>query len=262
RTSFAVSRGSGVTRGGRRGNERVARLREVVPAINAVAGGGLGGRKPALLAGHCGPVEPGGWLAALGAVLGGGGPAAGARVGCRGLAAVAQMGYRAFAASVRERLAGWGGQRRGPAASRVFAGLAAAGGVARMLRAALRRIGGALADLRHARARRGRLEAQMAGLLDAVGIDHARICQIPGLTVAGLAAILAKTGDLRQYASSSPAVKHARDVPGRNHSPAFCGQTKISRRGRPALRLTVWRATWAVLRHGDVLAAKHAARAS
>src|SRR5262249_59120501 len=95
------------------------------------------------------------------------------------------------------------------AASGVSAGLAAVGGVARMLRAALRRIGGARADLRHARARRGRLEAHMTGLLDAVGIDHARICQIPGLTVAGLAAILAKTGDLRQYASSSPGVKHA-----------------------------------------------------
>jgi len=163
-----VSRGSGVTRGGRRGNERVARLREVVPAINAVAGVDLGERKPALLAAHCEPPEPAAWLASLEAVL-----------GCGGLAAVAQMGYRAFAASVRERLAGWGGQRRGPAASRVFAGLAAAGGVARMLRAALRRIGGALADLRHARARRGRREAHMAGLLDAVGIDHARICQIP-----------------------------------------------------------------------------------
>ena len=33
----------------------------------------------------------------------------------------------------------------------------------------------------------------------------------------------------------------------------------MSRRGRPALRLAAWRATWAVLRHCDVLAAKHAA---
>jgi hypothetical protein len=47
--------------------------------------------------------------------------------------------------------------------------------------------------------------------------------------------------------------------PARNESGSFRGQTRISRRGRPALRLAAWRATWAVLRHCDVLAAKHAA---
>ena len=36
----------------------------------------------------------------------------------------------------------------------------------------------------------------------------------------------------------------------------------MSRRGRPALRPAAWRATWAVLRHCDVLAAKHAALTS
>ena len=102
----------------------------------------------------------------------------------------------------------------------------------------------------------------MTGLLDELGIDHARICQIPGLTVAGLAAILAETGDLRQYTSSSSVVKHAGMSPARNESAAFHGKTKMSRRGRPALRLAVWRATWAVLRHCDVAAAKHAALTS
>jgi transposase len=144
----------------------------------------------------------------------------------------------------------------------VFAAPATTGGVARMLRAAVRRISGALEDLKHARARRGRLEAQMTGLLDELGIDHARICQIPGLTPVGLAAIVAETGDLRQYASSSSVVKHAGMSPARNESAAFHGKTKISRRGRPALRLAVWRVTWAVLRHCDVLAAKHAALTS
>jgi transposase len=131
-----------------------------------------------------------------------------------------------------------------------------------MLSAADRRISGALADLKHARARRERLEAQMITLLEELGIDHARICQIPGLTPTGLAAILAETGDLRQYESSSSVVKHAGMSPARNESAAFRGKTKISRRGRPALRLAVWRATWAVLRHCDVLAAKYAALTS
>lgn len=74
----------------------------------------------------------------------------------------------------------------------------------------------------------------------------------------GLAAILAETGDPRQYASSSSLVKHAGISPARNESAAFHGQAKISRRGRPALRLALWRVTWAVLRHCEVLAAKHA----
>src|SRR5207253_10425671 len=99
-------------------------------------------------------------------------------------------------------------------------------------------------------------------LLDQLGIDHARICQIPGLTPASLAAILAETGDLHRYESSSSVVKHAGMSPARNQSAEFTGATAISRRGRPALRLAAWRATWAVLRHCDVLAARHAALTS
>jgi transposase len=95
-----------------------------------------------------------------------------------------------------------------------------------------------------------------------LGIDCGRICQIPGLTPAGLAAILAETGDLHRYESSSSVVKHAGMSPARNQSADFHGKTKMSRRGRPALRLAAWRATWAVLRHCDVLAAKHAALTS
>ena len=211
----------------------------------------LGLVAPALLEAHCEPLDSATWLASLQVVL-----------ECGGLAAVAGMGYEQFAALVRERLGGWGGRRLGPAAARVFAAVPSAGAVTRMLRAAVRRISGALEDLKHARGRRERLEARMTGLLDELGIDHARICQIPGLTVAGLAAILAETGDLRQYTSSSSVVKHAGMSPARNESAAFHGKTKMSRRGRPALRLAVWRATWAVLRHCDVAAAKHAALTS
>lgn len=102
----------------------------------------------------------------------------------------------------------------------------------------------------------------MIALLGELGIDHERICEIPGLTAAGLAAILAETGDLRRYESSSSVVKHAGMSPARNESAGFHGRTRMSRRGRPALRLAAWRATWAVLRHCDVLAAKHAALTS
>jgi len=131
-----------------------------------------------------------------------------------------------------------------------------------MRRAALRRARHALGDLKYARARRAETEAEMIALLDELGIDTARVCQIPGLTPAGLAAILAETGDLHQYSSSSSVVKHAGMSPARNESGAFRGQSRVSRRGRPGLRLAVWRATWAVLRHCDVLAARHAALTS
>jgi transposase len=212
----------------------------------------LGLVAPALLEAREAPFKSLTWLAALEVVLGHGG----------GLAGVAGLGYEEFAALVRAALPGWGGQRLGPAARAVFAALGDGRGVARMRRAALRRACHALGDLKHARAQQARAEASMAALLEELGIDTARICQIPGLSAAGLAAILAETGDLRQYASSSSVVKHAGMSPARNESAAFHGKTKISRRGRPALRLAAWRAAWAVLRHCDVLAARHAALTS
>jgi len=70
---------------------------------------------------------------------------------------------------------------------------------------------------------------------------------------------LAETGDPHRYDGSSSLVKHAGMSPAGNASGAFEGQAHISRRGRPALRLAVWRAVWPLLRHNPVLAAKYAA---
>jgi transposase len=213
----------------------------------------LGLVAPGLLGAHSDPLGSPTWLASVQVVL----------ERCGGdLGAVAAMGLAAFTAAVDARLAGWGGRRTGPTAAKVFAVLAAGTALPRMLRAAARRVAGALEDLKHATSRRARLEGQMIALLEELGVDHERICQIPGLTPAGLAAILAETGDLRRYESSSSVVKHAGMSPARNESAGFHGKTKMSRRGRPALRLAAWRATWAVLRHCDVLAAKHAALTS
>jgi transposase len=131
-----------------------------------------------------------------------------------------------------------------------------------MARAARRRLAGALEDLRYASGRRQRLEADMIEMLGELGIGWQRVCEIPGLSPASLAAIVAEAGDLRRYASSSSLVKHAGMSPARNESGGFQGKAAISRRGRPALRLAAWRATWAVLRHCDVLAARHAALTS
>jgi transposase len=209
---------------------------------------------PGLLEAHGDPLESATWLACLETVMD-------QRHGGE-LAAVTAMSWEAFAAAAAARLAGWDGKRLGPAAAKVFAALAGPVPAPRMLRAVRRRIAGALEDLKYARARRARTEAEMITMLGELGIDHERVCQIPGLTPAGLAAILAESGDLRRYESSSSVVKHAGMSPARNQSAGFHGKTKMSHRGRPALRLAAWRATWAVLRHCDVLAAKHAALTS
>ena len=206
---------------------------------------------PGLLAVHSEPLESATWLACLEVVIehGAGGDLAGA----------CAAGYAGFAAAASARLAAWGGRRLGPTAAKVYALLSEPAAVPRMVRAARRRLAGALEDLKYARRRRGRLETEMIAMLGELGIGWQRVCQIPGLSPASLAAILAEAGDLHRYASSSSLVKHAGMSPARNESAAFRGKTVISRRGRPGLRLAAWRATWAVLRHCGVLAAKHAA---
>jgi transposase len=213
----------------------------------------LGLAAPALLEVHCQPLDSATWLACLEVIAGqcGADPAA-----------VRELGYEQFAGLAAAALAGWGGKRLGPTARKVFAALADGSGCSWMRRAVFRRVRRALEDLKYARARRQDTETEMIALLDELGIDHARICEIPGLTPASLAAILAETGDLHRYGSSSSVVKHAGMSPARNESGDFRGQAKISRRGRPGLRLAAWRATWAVLRHCEVLAAKHAALTS
>jgi transposase len=232
---------------------RRARLITAATAAKQLIRDRLGLVAPALLAAACEPFDSATWLASLEVVL----------ERCGGdVAAVTAMGYEAFAAAVAAVLPGWGGRRVGGTCRQLFAALGDDRGVARMRRAALRRARGALADLKYARSRREQAEADMIALLAELGVDAGRICEIPGLSPVTLAAILAETGDLHQYESSSSVVKHAGMSPARNESGSFRGQAKISRRGRPALRLAAWRAAWAVLRHCDVLAAKHAALTS
>jgi transposase len=97
----------------------------------------------------------------------------------------------------------------------------------------------------------------MVAVLGELGLS--RLGDIPGLTAVGAAAVLAETGDPRRYDSSSSLVKHAGLSPAENASGAFEGQAHISRRGRPGLRLAVWRAVWPLLIHNPVMAAKYAA---
>ena len=172
---------------------------------------------------------------------------------------LAALGLEAFTALVRSAVPGWGGQRVcGSVCRAVFTALTSTEGVVRAhRRGLLRRIAAELGDLQRARAQQRETEAAMVACLASLGL--ARLGEIPGLTAAGAAAILAETGDPGRYDTSSSMVKHAGLSPSDNASGAFDGEAHISRRGRPALRLTVWRAVWPMLIHNPVMAAKYAA---
>jgi transposase len=197
-----------------------------------------------------GPFESVTWLAALQVVTArcGGDPAR-----------LAALGLEEFTALVRGAVPGWGGKKGwGRICGRVFAALTdTEGAVTWSRRGLLRRCADELGDLARTRAQLRAVEADMAGVLGELGLS--RLGDIPGLTAVGVAAILAETGDPRRYDSSSSLVKHAGLSPSENASGAFEGQAHMSRRGRPGLRLAVWRAVWPMLQFNPVMAAKYAA---
>jgi len=172
---------------------------------------------------------------------------------------LAAMGEEAFIALVRGAVAGWGGQKAwGTICRRIFAALTDTEGVvAWSRRGLLRRVADELGDLQRTRAQLRAIEADMVAVLAELGLS--RLAEIPALTAVGAAAILAETGDPRRYDGSSSLVKHAGLSPSDNASGAFAGQAHISRRGRPGLRLTVWRAVWPMLQYNPVMAAKYQA---
>ena len=191
------------------------------------------------------------WLAAVQVVTGrcGGDPGR-----------LAGLGLEGFTALVRAAVAGWGGQRPdGRVLRAVFAALTCTEGVVAWSRRGLfRRAADELGDLARTRAQLRAVHADMAVVLAELGLS--RLGDIPGLTAVGGG----RGGDLGRPATRaamtvSSLVKHAGMSPSGNASGAFEGQAHISRRGRPGLRLAVWRAVWPMLLHNPVLAAKYAA---
>jgi transposase len=197
-----------------------------------------------------GPFESVTWLAAMQVVT----SRCGAQPG-----KLAEPGLEAFTVLVRGAVPGWGGRRpSGRVCRAMFAALTDTdGAVVSHRRGLLRRCADELGDLQRTRAQLRAVEADMVAVLAELGL--ARLADIRGLTAVGAAAILAETGDPRRYDSSSSLVKHAGLSPSENASGAFRGEAHISRRGRPGLRLTVWRAVWPLLIHNPVLAAKYQA---
>ena len=203
---------------------------------------------PAALSGAAQPLESTTWLACLAATMD----------RCSGdPARMARLGRDGFFAAARGRLARFGAQRLShKVAGRFFAALTDRAGVATQRQGGLERVNFLIDDWRSAAARLSDVEHRMVGVLDAMGLTGL-VTSIPGLSAVGAAVILAETGDLSRFASARSVVKHAGLNPAENTSATFRGQTQLSRRGRPGLRLAAWRAVWGALPHNRVLADRY-----
>lgn len=170
---------------------------------------------------------------------------------------IVAMGFDAFAQAVREELPRWGGTRRNLRVLRaIFTAAQTPGGVVTERAAACERAAYALADWHHALGQLADVESRMIEVLDALELSEV-VTTIPGLSVVGAAAILAETGDPARFDCARTWAKHAGLCPRANESGNFHGSTKISRRGRPGLRLAAWRAVWGALNHNPVYAARY-----
>jgi transposase len=195
------------------------------------------------------PMSSATWLASLDATL---------AAGDGDLAAVHAGGQEAFLSAVRARVGVWGAKRACLRIARaVYAALVDATGVSAQRLGALERARAALHDLHAVRGQLQAVNAVMLGLLDELGV-LAVAGSTPGVSAICVAAILAETGDPARFASARAMVKHAGLAPAEHASGNSVGPAKVSRRGRPALRLAAWRAVWGALRHNRIYAARHA----
>jgi transposase len=182
---------------------------------------------PGVLEAAAKPFESANWCAALAVVL----------ERCNGHPErLARGGLARFEAAVVRELPRWGGQRR-----------------RRTIIEAARAV---LADWRWATTRLAEVQTRMVEVLDELELTEL-VTSIPGVSAVGAAAMLAETGDPTRFDSPRTLVKHAGLCPRDNSSGTFNGRSRISRRGRPRLRLAAWRAVWGALPHNPVMAARY-----
>ena len=110
-------------------------------------------------------------------------------------------------------------------------------------------------DWRTTKTRLAEVESPMVEVLDELGLTEL-LTSIPGVSAVGAATILAETGDLARFDSPRTLVKHAGLCPARQLQRRLYGRARISRRGRPGLRLAAWRAVWGAMQHNPVMAAR------
>ena len=203
---------------------------------------------PGVLEAAADPFDSTNWCAALAVVL----------ERCSGHPErLARQGLARFEAAVIRELPRWGGSRRRRSIiAAVFTALVDPRGVMAQRPGALERAHWVLDDWRAAKTRLTQVESRMVAVLDGLGLTD-YVTSIPGVSAVGAAAILAETGDPARFDSPRTLVKHAGLCPRDNTSGTFAGRSRISRRGRPRLRLAAWRATWGALQHNPVMAARY-----
>lgn len=170
---------------------------------------------------------------------------------------IAAIDEEAFADAVAGELPRWGASRRSRRVLKAaFAAASAPGGVTSEVPAAAERAGFALSDWHRALEGLHEVEARMVEVMEELGLAEL-VTSIDGLSVVGAAAILAETGDPDRFDSPRTWVKHAGLAPRANESGNFRGQTKVSGRGRPALRSATWRAISGLLPNNAVFKARY-----
>lgn len=168
-----------------------------------------------------------------------------------------RLRWSRFQTAVRRAVADLGGKRVCWRIARaVYDALDDPDGVPAQRRGVLERTALICDDWHHTRTLVADAETRMVGVLDELDLTEL-VTSIHGLSAVGAACILAETGDLNRFASARAVVKHAGLCPRDNRSGTFQGETKISGRGRPSLRLAAWRAVWGALPNNAVLAARH-----
>ena len=198
---------------------------------------------PAMLGTAAKPFKSKTWAACLAVVTG----------RCNGdPARLRRLGAARFAAAVRREMPRWQGQRPcGRIVDAVFVALTDTTGVTVQRRGILERVGLVLDDWRDLHRRIEDTEARMVSVLDELNLTGL-VTSIDGVSAVNAAAILAETGDLRRFATGRAVVKHAGLAPAEQSSGKFVGRTRLTGRGRPALRTAAWRAAWGAMKGNTV----------
>ena len=198
------------------------------------------------------PFKSATWVAALAVVVGQGRGRDGGD-----LNRTRRLGPARFERAVRAEVVSRGGVR--PClriVRRLFAALDDSAGVLAHRPAVFERLEWTMADWDDARGKLVAVEERMVGVLEGLGLT-ALVTSIDGLSPVGAAAILAQTGDLARFTSARAVVKHAGLAPRERKSGTFTGRARVTRAGRPQLRVAAWRAVWGCLQTNRVYAARY-----
>jgi transposase len=168
-----------------------------------------------------------------------------------------RLGWARFERAVRREVIRRGGQRPSlRIARKVFTALDDPAGVIVHRRGAFERISLVLEDWAVDQQRLAETERRMVIVLDELNLT-ALVTSIHGLSAVGAAAILAETGDPRRFSTGRALVKHAGLAPRQRVSGTYTGQTRLTGKGRPRLRVAAWRAVWGALQTNTVYAARY-----